>query len=195
MEKPANTSQNIHPIIKNRWSPRAFDNRPIKEETLRRIMEAARWAPSSHNEQPWRFVLGVKGEETYNKLYEIMIEFNQKWAGSAPVLLLAIGKTTSEKGRENAVFQYDVGQSMAYITFQASEEDLVVRQMGGYSKEKARELFNIPENHQPIAMMALGYQASPESLPEDFQDMEKAPRERKPLDQLVYKDSFGSPAF
>lgn len=195
MNKPANTSQNIHPIIKNRWSPRAFDQRPIKEETLRRIMEAARWAPSSFNEQPWRFVLGIKGDETWNKLHEVMVEFNQKWAGNAPVLLLAIGKTTSAKGGENAVFQYDVGQSMAYITFQASEEGLVVHQMGGFSKEKARALFHIPENHQPIAMMALGHQDAPESLPEDFQKMEKAARERKPMDQLVFKDSFGRPAF
>ena len=161
---------------------------------MRRIFEAARWAPSSFNEQPWRFMVGIKGDETWDKLYECLVEFNRKWAVNAPVLVLAIGNTVSSKGGPNRVYQYDVGQSMAYITFQAETEGLAVHQMGGFSKEKARELFAIPDDHAPIAMMAIGYQGSPESLDPNFAEMERAPRERKLLNELVFADKFGNAA-
>jgi len=191
MDKPANTLLNIHPIIKKRWSPRAFSGKKVLKAVLQRIFEAARWAPSSFNEQPWRFIVGVKGDETWDKLYECMVEFNQKWAGKAPVLILAVGNTRSSKGTANEVYQYDVGQSMAYITFQAETEGLVVHQMGGFSKEKATELFSIPEDHAPLTMMAIGYQDAPETLPGDFEKMEKTPRERKAIGELVFAGRFG----
>lgn len=191
MDKPANTLLNIHPIIKKRWSPRAFSEKKVDKAMLQRIFEAARWAPSSFNEQPWRFIVGVKGDDTWLKLYECMVEFNQKWAGKAPVLILSVGNTRSSKGDENQVYQYDVGQSMAYITFQAEAEGLVAHQMGGFSKEKATELFSIPEDHAPLTMMAIGYQDAPETLPEDFEKMEKTPRERKAIGELVFAERFG----
>jgi len=191
MDKPANTLLNIHPIIKKRWSPRAFSGKKVDKAVLQRIFEAARWAPSSFNEQPWRFIVGVKGDDTWLKLYECMVEFNQKWAGKAPVLILSVGNTLSSKGTENQVYQYDVGQSMAYITFQAETEGLVVHQMGGFSKENATELFSIPEDHAPLTMMAIGYQDAPETLPADFEKMEKTPRERKAIGELVFAERFG----
>ncbi len=190
MEKPAITTLDIHPVIKNRWSPRSFSDKAVSEEQLQRILEAARWAPSSFNEQPWRFIVGIKGDETYKKLYDCLVEFNQIWAGNAPVLVLAIGKKTSAKGQENTVYQYDVGQSMAYITLQAETEGLRSHQMGGFSKTKARELFNIPEDFNPMVMSAIGYQDEPDKLKPDFANMEKQPRERKPIEEIVITGSF-----
>jgi len=194
MKKPADTSLNIHPIIKKRWSPRTFADKPVEKEKIQRILEAGRWAPSSFNEQPWRFMIGFQGDATWGKLHECMVEFNQLWAGKAPVLLLAIGNTKSAKGGKNAVYEYDVGQSMAYITFQLEEEGLVAHQMGGFSKDKAIELFSIPDDHTPIAMMAIGYHGKLENLNKDFQEMEKAPRDRKALSAIVFADKFGDAA-
>ncbi len=191
MEKPANTLLTIHPIIKNRWSPRAFSDKPVDEASLQRIFEAARWAPSSFNEQPWRFIVGIKGDDTWEKLYSSLVEFNQKWAVNAPVLLLAIGNKMSSKGGPNQVYQYDVGQSMAYITFQVESEGLSAHQIGGFSKEKAVELFAIPEDHTPIAVMAIGHQAGPDILEPSFAEMEKAPRTRKSVEALVFSGQFG----
>ncbi len=194
MKKPAITNLDIHPIIKNRWSPRSFSEKKVDPAKLRRIFEAARWAPSSFNEQPWRFIVGEKGDDSWDKLYECMVKFNQDWAKSAAVLIMSIGKQSSSKGGTNKVYQYDVGQSMAYITFQAEAEGLVVHQMGGFSADKARELFSIPEDYVPLTMMALGYQDSPDSLEGDFVKMEKAPRVRKPFGELVFSGSFGNEA-
>ncbi len=192
MEKPAITTLDIHPVIKNRWSPRSFSDKAVSSEQLQRILEAARWAPSSFNEQPWRFIVGIKGDETYNKLYDSLVEFNQIWAGNAPVLVLAIGKKTSAKGEENSVYQYDVGQSMAYITLQAETEGLKSHQMGGFSKTKARNVFNIPEDFEPMVMSAIGYQDEPEKLKPNFASMEKQPRVRKALSELVFSERHGN---
>ncbi len=194
MKKPAVTQLEIHPIIKNRWSPRAFRKKKVEPAKLKRIFEAARWAPSSFNEQPWRFILGIKGDSSWDKLFECMVKFNQDWAGRAPLLLLALGKKTTSKGAPNKVYQYDVGQSMAYITFQAEAEGLVVHQMGGFSREKAGELFSVPEDYVPLTMMAIGYQDNPESLDRDFQEKEKAPRSRNPVGELLFSDTFGKEA-
>ena len=191
MEKPAKTTFDIHPIIKKRWSPRAFQSTPIQKETVMRLLEAARWAPSSFNEQPWRFMVGFKSDNTWQRIHDAMVEFNQQWAGNAPVLIMAIGNKISSKGKTNAVYQYDVGQSMAYLTFQATEEGLAAHQMGGFSKEKAIELFDIPEDHEPIALMAIGHQDKPGTLSPDFEKMENAPRARKPLSELVFAGEFG----
>lgn len=194
MEKPANTLLNIHPVIKQRWSPRAFSEKAVQGEQLQRIFEAARWAPSSFNEQPWRFIVGRKGDDTWNALHECLVEFNQIWTKNVPVLVLAIGNTLSAKGEKNSVYEYDVGQSMSFITFQVVAEGLSAHQIGGFSKEKAIDRFSIPDDHEPIAMIAIGYQDDPETLPADFANMEKTPRERKPISELVFSKQFGNPA-
>ncbi len=192
MEKPAVTSLDIHPLIKSRWSPRAFKTREVEAEKLRRIFEAARWAPSSFNEQPWRFIVGSKGGDTWDKLYGCLIDFNQKWNHNVPVLLMSVGKKTlTRNGRPNAVFHYDVGQSMAYITLQAVSEGLMVHQMGGFSKERARGLFRIPDDFEPLTMMAIGYQDEASVLPSDLEQQETAPRQRKPARDLVFSGNFG----
>ncbi len=195
MQKPAITDKDIHPLIKNRWSPRSFDVRSVETVKLQRLFEAARWAPSSFNEQPWRFVAGIKGDETWQKIFDSLNEWNQQWAAEAPVLVLTIGSTRHAKNnKENAIFKYDVGQAVACLTVQASADGLVVHQMGGFSKQKAVEHFDIPEDFVPLTVSAIGYQAAPEKLPADFETLERNPRSRKPLEEFVFSGRFGQPS-
>ncbi len=193
--KTAKTRYDIHPLLSQRWSPRSFTGQPVSNESLQRIFEAARWAPSSFNEQPWRFIAGIKGDKTWDMIYNTLVTFNQQWAGTAPVLALAIGKKTSSKNnRPNSIFQYDVGQSVAYITFQAMHEGLYVHQMGGFDTVMAAKLFNIPEDYQVLTAFAIGYLGSPDNLDESLAEMEKAPRERSESEKIVFQNSFNAPA-
>ena len=195
MEKPAITKYNIHPLLNKRWSPRAFMDKPVEEASLQRIFEAARWAPSSYNEQPWRFIVGLKGDTTWDLIFESLAEFNQNWAKMAPVLILNIGKTHSGKtNKPNKVFQYDVGQSVAHITFQVMKEGLFMHQMGGFDPSKATKLLNIPNEYQPLTVMAIGHIGKPETLPEDLKVSEIAERDRKPLDEIFFEERFGNPS-
>ncbi len=195
MDKPAKTNFDIHPLLKERWSPRSFTGQMVDKETLQRIFEAARWTPSSSNDQPWRFIVGTKGDKTWDMIMETLVEFNQKWAKLAPVLALSIGKKISDKnGRPSRTFIYDVGQSVAHITFQAMHEGLFVHQMGGFSAQKAAEIFNIPEDYQAITAFAIGHKGSPDLLDEDFAEMEKSERKRHPLKVLVFSEKFGNTA-
>lgn len=192
MQKPAVTDKDLHPLIKNRWSPRSFDVRSVETVKLQRLFEAARWAPSSFNEQPWRFVAGEKGDETWQKIFDSLNDWNQQWAAQAPVLVLTLGSARHAKNnKENATFKYDVGQAVACLTVQASADGLVVHQMGGFSKQKTVEHFDIPEDFVPLTISAIGYQAAPENLPADFETLERSPRSRKPLEELVYSGRFG----
>lgn len=196
MEKPATTDLDIHPIIKKRWSPRSFKpTLPVEKEKLRRVFEAARWAPSSFNEQPWRFIVGLKGDATWGKLFGTLAEFNQKWAHLAPVLVLTLGKKTYAKnGNPNMVHKYDLGASAAYMTFQAYSEGLVMHQMGGFSKEKAVEAFAVPEDYEPVSAIAIGYQDRPEMLIPEMEESERAARQRQEIEKMVFSDTFGQPA-
>lgn len=193
MDKPAITTLDIHPVIRKRWSPRSFQTSvPVETEKIQRIFEAARWAPSSFNEQPWRFIVGIKGDETWDKLHACLAEFNQKWAHLAPVLVLTMGKKTFTKnGKDNKVYKYDLGASAAYMTFQAYSEGLVMHQMGGFSKEKARETFGIPDDFDPVSAIAIGYQDVPERLIPEMEESERAPRKRHAPDQFVFSGKFG----
>lgn len=195
MEKPAITDKNIHPNLKRRWSPRSFDSRPVEADKLQRILEAARWAPSSFNEQPWRFMLGLRGDETWDKIFDSLLEWNQQWARTAPVLVMAIGSTHYEKtGKESDIYKYDVGQAIAHMTFQVMEEGLRMHQMGGFSKKKAIAHFDIPEEFHPLTVSAIGYQADPALLPEEFAKLEHNERRRHPLGQQVFAGRFGQPS-
>ncbi|MFN2395569.1 MAG: nitroreductase family protein [Bacteroidales bacterium] len=192
MEKPAITKFEIHPLLKQRWSPRSFTDQHVTKESVQSIFEAARWAPSSSNDQPWRFIVGFKGDKTWDMIMETLVEFNQKWAKLAPVLALSIGKKISDKnGRPSKTFMYDVGQSVAYITFQAMHEGLFMHQMGGLNAQKAAEIFNVPEEYQVITAFAIGHKGGPELLEENFAEMEKDERQRHPLKELVFGEKFG----
>jgi nitroreductase len=168
----------------------------VEKEKLQRIFEAARWAPSSSNEQPWRFIVGFSNDEVYQKIFSTLVKFNQLWAGSAPVLFLAIAKTSSDKnpGKENKSAIYDLGQAMAYLTMQAMHEGLYVHQMGGFDAQRAAEIFGLTDEYKVITANTLGYQGHPEILHPNLQTMELSARERKPLKHLVFDQVFGQGA-
>jgi nitroreductase len=158
IKNTAPTNVALDENIKERWSPRAFVEDTIEEDVLIRIFESARWAASSYNEQPWRFIIGIKNEgPTYQKIIDALVPFNQQWASNAPVIVLACGKKHfSSNDKSNAHMSYDVGQAMATLTLQATKEKLYVHQMAGFSRDKAQELFSIPEEFEPIVVAAIG---------------------------------------
>jgi nitroreductase len=175
--------------ILQRWSPRAFADKPVAAEDLKRIFEAAHWAASSSNEQPWRFLVGRKGDATYAKIFESLVEFNQMWAKSAPVLVLSVGKKTfSHNGSPNYHGLHDTGAATAYLTLQTSALGLHAHSMGGFDHEKARELFGIPEDYAMGAVTALGYLGDVDALPDRYKERELAPRTRKPLSEVVFAE-------
>lgn len=175
-----------------RWSPRAFNERTVEKEKIRRILAAARWAPSAFNEQPWRFIVGIKGHITYNKVLETLVEWNQKWAGQAPLLILNVAKKTfSLNGKPNATSKYDLGQAVAHLSLEAMNQGIYSHQMSGFSKEKAIKLFQIPDDFQPVSVIALGYYGNPELLPEDMYKSEIGKRKRQALDDIVFANNFG----
>jgi nitroreductase len=192
MSKEAKTNNNeILPLLKKRWSPRAFDDRPVELQKLRNILEAARWSPSASNNQPWVFFLGTKGDATYNKIYQTLVEFNQMWTKFAPVLILNCGKITTAEDAPYGTWQYDTGQSVAHLTIQATDEGLYVHQMSGFDALKAAELFALPEDVQAISVTALGYIGDPAVLHPRMQKSELDERERKEMDTFVFFDEFG----
>ena len=186
--KLADTDYPIHELLQKRWSPRAFSERLIDTELLNQLFEAARWAPSSYNEQPWRFIVARKdNEEAYEQLASVMNDFNQSWAMDAPVLVLALTKTTFDlDGRDNPHAGHDLGQAIAHLTFEATKNDLYVHQMAGILPEKARELYNISDDYNPMTMFAIGYKGQPESLNDKMKKQETSPRIRKDLDEIVF---------
>ena len=192
INKPAITNHDIHPLIKQRWSPRSFDpNRQVEQVQIWRFIEAARWAPSAFNEQPWRFIIGQKGDQNWAKLIDTMVEFNQRWAKNADVLVLAMGKKTLTKnGKPNGTFRYDVGGSMAYLTFQAVADGLMTHQMGGFSKEKAIEAFDIDEDLEPLTIIAIGHQDDADKLDDDMRETELSTRTRIEAELLVLEGYY-----
>jgi nitroreductase len=193
MSKEAKINNNkIHPLLEKRWSPRAFEDRPVELEKLNNILEAARWSPSASNIQPWIYFVGLKGDPTYDMIFESLVEFNQMWLLATPVLILNCGKTTTEDGSPNGTWQYDIGQSVAHLSIQAMEEGLYVHQMSGFDPQKAAELFKLPEDVKAISVTALGYIGDPGLLHPRMQKPEIAERERKEMDTFVFANKFGS---
>ena len=192
MSKEADIKKKLNSLLKNRWSPRAFDDRPIEKEKLQSMLEAARWAPSASNIQPWVFFVGLKGDETYKKIFDTLVEFNQMWAVNAPVLILNCGKTTIKDDDSNGVWQYDLGQAVAHMSIEAMDEGIYMHQMSGFDPLKASKLFNLPKHIQAVSVAAAGYMGDPAILHPRMQKSEIAPRERKEIDTFVFSDSYGS---
>src|SRR5258708_18098357 len=175
------------PVILQRWSPRAFADRDVSPADLRKVFEAARWAPSSYNEQPWRFIVGTRNSSAYRKIGESLMPFNQAWALSAPVLILGVSKPRfSRNDTPNKCAAHDLGAATGFITLQAAALGLVTHQMAGFDQDKARELFAIPETYVMGSVMALGYQGEPSKLTQQFLVSEVEPRIRKPLSEIVF---------
>jgi len=179
----------VLPIFHERWSPRSFSDREVSNEALARAFEAARWAASSFNEQPWRFLVGRRSSETYKNIFEALGEFNQKWARTAPVLILGVARDTfTHNGAPNRFAFYDLGAAASYMTLQAASLGLFTHQMAGFDQDKARELLAIPAGYLIGSVIALGYQDDPAKLPDNGMiDTETKPRQRKPLHEFVYE--------
>ncbi len=193
MEKPADVQYPIHDLIKRRWSPRAFSDRPIKPETLQSLLEAARWAPSSNNEQPWSFIVAAKDDpDEFGRLLSCLVEGNSLWAQHAPVLMVSVARLSFEDdGQPNRHAFHDVGQAVANLIVQATALGLMVHQMAGFHPDKVRELYSVPKEFEPVAAMALGYPGDPQSLPDKLKKRELAPRERKPITEFVFTGRWG----
>ena len=194
MEKPAKNNYPILEMLQKRWSPRAFSKKPVEKEKILSLLEAARWAPSSMNEQPWRFIVGVNGDNSWDMIFKTLVEWNQKWAGQAPVLILNLAKKTfTYKGRENVTHLYDTGQAVAMMVTEAVNQGLIAHQMGGFSAEKGIELFDIPADFTPVSVTAIGYMGDPELLPDDMKKSEFEERKRRDMSELVFSNQFGKP--
>lgn len=181
----------IHPLLSHRWSPRAFSERPVEQEDLRSLFEAARWAPSGGNGQPWSFVVGTRDDdETYAALAACLDAGNAEWAPRAPVLSVAIARTVrNDKPALGAL--YDLGLAVMSLTVEATHRRLYVHQMGGFSKAAARERFEIPPEHEPVVMIAIGYLGEPGALSERNRERELTARVRKPLPEFVFGRRWG----
>ena len=182
--------------IKDRWSPRAFADRSVEAEKLRRVLEAMRWAASSYNEQPWRSVLATKeNAEAYERLLGCLNENNQRWASTAPVLLISLAKKTFSNGdKPNRHAWHDVGLAVGNGLVQATALGLYAHQMAGILPDKIRETYNVPDDFEPVAGIALGYLGRPEALPEGLREKERAPRNRRPLEETVFGGTWGEAA-
>ena len=187
--KHAHAVEGIPELLLRRWSPRAFADREIPSADLEKLFVAASWAASSFNEQPWRFFLGRRGDQTYKKIFESLMEFNQGWAKHAPVLLLSIGKTVfSHNGSPNAYGLHDTGAATANLMLQATALGLHAHSMAGFDKERARASFSVPPEYEMGAATAVGYLGDPLSLPEQYQKGELTPRTRKPVAEFVFSE-------
>ena len=193
--KLASTTEEVLPVILARWSPRAFSDREVSTADLRKIFEAARWAPSSSNEQPWRFIVGLRNTDTYRKIGSSLVEFNQAWALKAPVLILGAAKRHfSHNDSLNAYALYDLGAATGFVTLQATALGLSTHQMGGFDQAVARKALEIPDEFEIGSVMALGYQGEPASLTNGrMLEQETSPRTRKPLTEIVLT-AWGEPA-
>jgi len=193
MEKSAPADYPINDLLRRRWSPRAFSDAPVEPEKLRSLFEAARWAPSSFNEQPWAFIVAtLQHPQEHALLLSCLIEGNQRWAKRAPVLMVSVAKLNFDRtGEPNRHAFHDVGLAMGNLLVEATELGLVVHQMAGFFPEKVREIYGVPEGFEPLTAIAIGYPAGIEVLPESLRDRELAPRSRKPIGSFVFESRWG----
>ena len=196
MNKIAATDYPVHDLIKTRWSPYAFSDRSVSTEELCSLFEAARWAPSSYNEQPWSYIVATKDDpEKFAKVVSCLVEGNQDWAKRAPVLMLGCTRLTfARNGKANAAAEHDLGLAAANLSLEASARGLYVHQMIGIQPERIRELYKVPEDVLPLTALAVGYAADPRSLPEKYRERDLTPRKRKPLSEFVFSGEWGSPS-
>lgn len=182
----------LNEIIKNRRSPVIFSDKIIENEIIDLLFEAARWAPSSMNEQPWRFIFATRDDNNaFEKLFNCLLEGNKPWNKNIPLLILGIAKLNFDyKNRVNAHAKYDLASAVANLTYQANSMDLWVHQMGGFDAEKAKSKFNIPDGFEPMVMLSVGYIGNLENADEKLLKRDQAERKRKPLDELVFKNTW-----
>lgn len=193
--KLADADHPLHPLLQQRWSPRAFAARPVERAKLLSLLEAARWAPSGGNSQPWSFIVAAQEDaDNFAKLAACLNPSNAEWAAAAPVLLLSVAQTVNSAGKPMRHAWHDVGLAEMSLIVQAMALDLYVHPMAGFSGDRARALFEIPDDFEPVVMLALGYLGDPDQLNERRRAQELEPRTRKPLHEFVFAGRWGEVA-
>lgn len=194
--RPAPADPSIHRPLAERWSPRSFADEAVSSEDLAGLLEAARWAPSCFNEQPWRFLVAAReDEEGFGRLLETLVEGNREWARHAPVLGIGCASTRFERnGKPNAHARHDLGQAMAMLSIEAATRGLAVHQMAGFDSEKAAANCELPDGVEAVTAFAVGRVGSPDALPESLAERERAPRSRKPRGEIAFGSRWGTPA-
>ena len=191
IEKYRKPEHVINSIFVNRWSPRAMSGDEVSDKELMPLFEAARWAPSSYNEQPWRFIYAKKGTPEWDVFFDLLVPPNQTWAKNAGVLVVIVSKKTfSKNDKPNNVHSFDAGSAWENLALQGAHDGLVVHGMAGFDYDKAREVLGIPEDYQIEAMAAIGKHGELEALSLELQNMEK-PSGRKPISEIAYRGKFG----
>ncbi|MGH7165810.1 MAG: nitroreductase family protein [Nitrospiraceae bacterium] len=195
-QKKAVTEYPIQELLAERWSPYAFDERPVAEADLCSLFEAARWAPSSYNEQPWRYIIATRDNpERFQRMLSCLVEGNQVWAKAAPVLALSVVSLRfARNARDNRAAVHDLGLAAGNLLLEATARGLFVHQMIGILPDKAREVYGIPEGFEAWTAMAIGYRGDPARLPDRLRDRDLAARERKPLSEFVFGGKWGDPS-
>lgn len=184
----AQTAVPVNEVIALRRSPRSLnESTTISDTDLLGILEAARWAPSAFNGQPWRFFVGKRGDETFAQILDALVEFNQGWAKSASALILVAAQPTRDDGSIHADYQFDCGLAVAQLVIETHDRGLVAHQMTGFDKDKARNNVKMASELVPVVVIAIGEQAEADKLPVALAERELAPRGRKPLDEIVVK--------
>ena len=194
-ERKAETRVPIDDLLAKRWSPRAYDaTRSISREQLAALLEAARWAPSCNGDEPWRYLIfdRKRDPESWQKAFECLSENNKKWVKNVPVLMLSCaGSVFAHNGKPNRHGQHDTGAASTCLALQGAAMGLAVHQMGGFDQQKARAAFAIPEEYTPMAMIAVGYQTTPDVLDDETKAKELRPRSRKPLETHFFEGGWG----
>lgn len=184
--RSADTSTPILPVLSERWSPRAFDSEAVLPEgRLAGALEAARWSPSAANTQPWHFIIGRRGDDTFASIFENLADGNKAWAGSVSALVVNVAELRREDGTELRWAEYDLGQAVAHFSVQAHHEGLHVHQLGGFDAEGLRRAFGLPDRFAAVSVTAVGVVSDPSTLPENYREREVAPRTRRPLADVV----------
>ena len=193
MQNPANPQVPIHSLLQERWSPRAFSQKMVEKDALQSLLEAARWASSCFNEQPWSFLVSTSQEkEEHGKMLSCLAEANQSWAKEAPVLMITIVKLAfAHNGTSNRHASHDVGLAVGNLVVQATALGLGVHQMAGIHPDVAKSLYHIPDTHEALTALALGYFGDPQSLPDALRERELAIRTRQPLSEFVFSGQWG----
>lgn len=184
--RTAQTSAPVLDALAERWSPRSFNSEhSLPEGALRGLFEAARWAPSANNSQPWRFIITRRGSENFARVEASLTGNNQLWAGRAAALVVNIAETEDAEGTPRRFAEYDLGQAVAHLSVQAQSEGLHLHQMGGFDREAVRRAFALEPRFAPVSVTAIGAIGSHDQLPEPLREREAAPRVRLPLEDLV----------
>ena len=187
--KVRKTDYEVHPLILGRWSPRAMTKGSIDESSLMTLLDAARWAPSSYNAQPWRFIYAHRGTKEWETLFSLLVPFNQEWADRAAVLLVILSCKVFDGQKPSLTHSFDTGAAWGYLALQGHINGLVVHGMQGFNYSRAKEVCQIPDDYQVEAMAAIGKRGEKESLSEKIRAKEK-PSDRKPLEELVMRGRF-----